>query len=227
MARDDDHLRLNRYDVRLRAGAATREPHDVTNHFVDNSEESEQVPEWLTRVREEWAAGPIVQPPTWVSARAKRLFQMRRLEQQATHEPSFVERIRATLVFDSRQRDLLAALPGMRSGALLRGDATGTTSSWQILYRGADVDVDVLIRPSGDSRAHTILGQALAQSGTPIKSGQVEVLRTDPGNEHKSTVMLTELLPTGEFVLPHLSRGRYDLLLRLDAREIHVPDIEL
>jgi hypothetical protein len=33
--------------------------------------------------------------------------------------------------------------------------------------------------------------------------------------------------PTGEFALPNLQRGRYDVLVRLGAREIELTNLEL
>ena len=176
---------------------------------------------WLAQVRSDWAAGDLVAPPAWVSSRAKRLFRDR-AGAPATPGPGLLARVRAALVFDSRRRGLAPAAPGVRSGGVPAGLRPG---SWQLLYHGADVDVDLLIRPNPDGGTLSVRGQALARPGAAIHSGTLEVLPA--GTAEPTTLARTALEPTGEFALPALARGRYDLLLRLGSREIQLADVEL
>ena len=63
---------------------------------------------WIDAIRAAWSAASadLVEPPTWVRERAKRLMAHQRIF--GTSEPNtgrLAERIRATLVFDSRKLD--------------------------------------------------------------------------------------------------------------------------
>src|SRR5207302_9559461 len=83
------------------------------------------------------------------------------------------ERIRATLVFDSRK-------PGLApSGVRGAGPFDSAPVSWQLLYRGGDVDVDLLVRPNQDGRTLHVRGQALSLEGASVGAGVVEALPTD------------------------------------------------
>jgi hypothetical protein len=183
--------------------------------------ESDSTAAWLAQVRSDWAAGDLVAPPVWVTNRAKRLFR-HSAAVPATTGTDLLARIRAALVFDSRRRGMAPAAPGVRSAGV-PGDVS--PPSWQLLYQGAEVDVDMLIRPNPDGRTMNVRGQALARPGMAIQSGTLEVLPA--GTAKPSTIARAALEPTGEFALPALSHGRYDLLLRLESREIELPDLEL
>jgi hypothetical protein len=172
---------------------------------------------WTQQLRDLLSANDLVQPPEWIRDRARRLFH--------THGPrssgSLVERFRATLVFDSRQSGLVPA--GVRSIGVLDGP-------WQLLYRGGDVDVDLLVRPNQDGRTMSVRGQALSLAGSALGSGVVEALPADlPKRLHGRAEprARSELEPSGEFALSNLERGRYDVLLRFGAREIELSDVEL
>ena len=58
----------------------------------------------------------------------------------------------------------------------------------------------------------------------------VEALPTDAPRALRGTstaAVRSRVEPSGEFALPDLERGRYDVLLRFGAREIELSDVEL
>src|SRR5207237_6553066 len=114
---------------------------------------------WLRDVRDALLAGDLVDPPDWVRERATHLFSS---HGRSRHASSLIGRLRASLVFDSRRAGLARA--GVRSGAVADGP-------WQLLYRGGDVDVDLLVRPNKDGRTLNVRGQALPLSGGSIGLG--------------------------------------------------------
>lgn len=162
---------------------------------------------WLAGVGEALRAGDLVEPPHSVRERASRLFHTRRLA------PTLLQRVRAALIFDSRQAGVVRA--GVRASGLMQG-------SWQLLYRGGDVDIDLLVRPNQDGRTLSVRGQALSLAGAGITAGEVEALPLAQGRQSRAP-----LEPTGEFALSNLERGRYDVLVRVGAREIELNDVEL
>src|SRR5919202_4613128 len=171
---------------------------------------------WLDEVRDALRASELVEPPGWVRERARRLF--------ASHAVAFARplltRIRASLILDSRRPGL--AVAGVRSLNRLGGP-------WQLLYRGGDVDVDLLVRPNHDGRTLNVRGQALARGGGSIGLGVVDALPTDAPrqlNGRAAPTARSELEPNGEFALSNLERGRYDVLLRLGTREIELCGVE-
>jgi hypothetical protein len=167
---------------------------------------------WMRGVQEALASGDLVQPPDWVRKRAKQIFQSTR--------PSIAERIRALLVFDSRQPGLSHI--GLRSAAVVDGP-------WQLLYRGDDVDIDLLVRPNLDGHTSSVRGQALPLSGASIDAGVVEALPADQirlSDQDDAASIRSELDPRGEFALSNLERGRYDVLVRLGARQIELSGVE-
>jgi hypothetical protein len=174
---------------------------------------------WLADVRAALAHADLVEPPDWVRERARRLFRTRTTTALAS--ATLLARVRASLLFDSRRPGLAAA--GVRSAGLLDGP-------WQLLYRGGDVDVDLLVRPNQDGRTMNVRGQALSLLGEHVGMGTVEATPTDiPRRLHGpiEPSARTELDPSGEFALSNLERGRYDVLLRFGVREIELSGVEL
>jgi hypothetical protein len=174
--------------------------------------------DWLADVRAALSASDLVEPPDWVRERARRLFPAR------TPSPSLsstvLARVRASLLFDSRRPGLATA--GVRSAGLLDGP-------WQLLYRGGDVDVDLLVRPNLDGRTLNVRGQALSLAGDSIAMGIVEATPADVPRRLHSPVhpsARTEVDSSGEFALANLERGRYDVLLRFGAHEIELSGVE-
>jgi hypothetical protein len=168
---------------------------------------------WLRSVRTAFRGRELVEPPDWVRHRAKQLFH--------SSPRSVLERVRAVLLFDSRGSGLAHA--GVRSAAVLEG-------SWQLLYRGGDVDIDLLVRPNQDGRTTSLRGQALSLTGAHMAAGMVEALPTDSPRRLRDNRMpsaRSELEPTGEFALWNLERGRYDVLVRFGVHEIELNGVEL
>jgi hypothetical protein len=177
----------------------------------------EQDTPWFRDARSAFLASELVEPPDWVRERARHLFE--------THSPrratTLLSRIRASLVFDSRQPGLAPA--GVRSALVLDGP-------WQLLYRGGDVDVDLLVRPNQDGHTLSVRGQALRLAGGSLGVGVVEALPADVPRRldgHSQPSARSALEPSGEFALPNLERGRYDVLLRFGSHEIELSDLEL
>src|SRR5437763_91643 len=130
-------------------------------------------------------------------------------------------RIRASPIFDSRRPGL--ALAGVRSLGAIGGP-------WQLLYRGGDVEVDLLVRPNRDGHTLNVRGQALSLGGGSVGLGVVEALPADTPRRlqgRPAPTARSELQPSGEFALSHLERGRYDVLLRFGTREIELSGVEL
>ena len=168
---------------------------------------------WIRDVRDAMLSSDLVEPPEWVRMRARELFQ--------PGAPSLVERVRAALVFDSRRTNLARA--GIRAAAAV------LDGPWQLLYRGGDVDIDLLVRPSQDGRTTSVRGQALPLTGSSVDAGFVEAVLADeprPSHGQATPMAHSELDPTGEFALANLERGRYDVFVRLGAREIELSGVE-
>jgi hypothetical protein len=174
---------------------------------------------WLNDVRDAVRGGELVEPPEWVKERARRLFKGLALATWPT--PHIINRIRASLVRDSRRHGFASA--GVRSLGAHGGP-------WQLLYRGGNVDVDLLVRPNQDGRTINLRGQALAIEGHSVGSGIVEALPADQPRRLEGRVppsARSRLEASGEFALPNLARGRYDVFLRFGAEEIELSGVEL
>jgi hypothetical protein len=168
---------------------------------------------WLSGVRTALLSHELVDPPEWLRNNARELFRQR--------TQSLVERVRAVLVFDSRNPGL--AHVGVRAITVAEGP-------WQLLYRGDDVDIDLLVRPNQDGRTTSVRGQALNLSGSSIAAGVVVAVPTDQPRPIRGEPMpsaRSELESSGEFALSNLQRGRYDVVVRFGAREIELSGVEL
>src|SRR5437762_7678437 len=133
------------------------------NHDRDNA--------WLANLRAASSAAELVEPPDWVRDRAKRAFRPRAARAASTQ---ILARVRASLIFDSRKPGIAPA--GVRSPGVLDAVREGP---WQLLYRGGNVDVDLLVRPNKDGRTMNVLGQALTLGGDSVCAGVVEALPAD------------------------------------------------
>jgi len=182
---------------------------------------TQQHDDWIARVRATLAVGGLVEPPDWVRERARGIFRSRRVDHPARPlSRALFERVHASLIFDSRRPSVASA--GVRSAGVVDGP-------WQLLYRGGDLDVDLLVRPNQDGRTLNVRGQAMSLVGDPVGMGVVEALPSDPrrrmhGPAAPSARSAVEA--SGEFALSNLKRGRYDVLLRFGAREIELSGVE-
>jgi hypothetical protein len=177
---------------------------------------------WLAELRAAFSAAELIEPPDWVRERAKRAFRSRAI----SAAPAILDRVRASLLFDSRQRGLSPA--GVRSYGVLDVVREGP---WQLLYRGGNVDVDLLVRPNKDGHTMNVRGQALTLGGDSVGLGIVEALPAHlPRTVHGPKTLpsaTTNVDASGEFAISNLERGRYDVLLRFGAHEIELSDVEL
>jgi hypothetical protein len=179
--------------------------------------DQEQDYTWIRGVRDALLTGELVEPPDWVRIRARQLIRSGGARRAAD---ALLDRVRAALVFDSRRASPMRA--GVRSSALIEGP-------WHLLYRGGDVDIDLLVRPNQDGRTATVRGQALSLAGACIDAGVVEALPagSPPLQGDAQPLARSELEPTGEFALANLVRGRYDVHVRFGARKIELSGVEL
>jgi hypothetical protein len=178
--------------------------------------------DWIAGVRATLAGGGLVEPPDWVLERARALFRSRFARHPARPSSQvLLARVRASLVFDSRRPGVAPA--GVRSAGVLEGP-------WQLLYRGGDVDVDLLIRPNQDGRTLNVRGQAMSLVADSMGVGVVEALPSNlPRRPHgplATPSARSAVEASGEFALSNLKRGRYDVLLRFGAREIELSGVE-
>jgi anti-sigma factor RsiW len=118
--------------------------------------------------------------------------------------PSLVERIVATLTFDSSR---LAPAFGVRSSA-------PTPDSRQLIFSAGPRDIDLRLARVGDAWA--ISGQVLGECA----GGRVRV----EGASREASVELNDLC---EFALPSLPAGSYRLVLQLPEAEVELPEIDL
>jgi hypothetical protein len=170
-------------------------------------------PPWLAQLRAAWFKTDLHEPPASALERARQLFQTRSREPRRGP----LERLRASLIFDSRRRPAVA---GVRAGF---GDFGA--GPWQLLYRGGDIDIDLLVRPNQDGRTAHVRGQALSLGGLDLGGGVVEA--TPSAHPDESPTATSELLASGEFALVNIVRGHYDVLLRLSSRDIELSNVEL
>jgi hypothetical protein len=119
-------------------------------------------------------------------------------------EPSLLQRVIATLTFDSMT-------PAPAFG--VRSTQTGPR---QLLYSAAGSDVDLRITKQDDGR-WAVAGQVL---GGDCSGGEIQL-------EGETETALTALNDMCEFTLPAVAPGNYRFLLRLANIEVEVPRLEI
>ena len=117
--------------------------------------------------------------------------------------PPRLQRIIATLIFDSRKA---SPVFGMRS---LR------TSSRQLLYSAEQSDLDLRI---------TVQNEECILAGQVIREGCVGGLVEISGPSGSAEANLNELC---EFTFPAIPVGQYSLRIRMQDVEIEIPELEL
>jgi hypothetical protein len=175
--------------------------------------------DWVADVRAAYLASDLVEPPDWVRNSARRIFLARQADPSSAAR-GLPRHVRALLLFDSRRPGLATA--GVRSSGVVDGP-------WQLLFRGNDVDVDLLVRPNQDGHTMNVRGQALSLVGEAVSAGVVEALPSQEPRQLRGAALATvrsEVDPSGEFALSNVERGRYDVLLRFGAHEIELSGVE-
>jgi hypothetical protein len=147
-------------------------------------------------------AGAVAALPEPLVQQAVSLFDSSPLAQP---RPSALQRIFATLVFDSRAQPALA---GVRDGS---------SGSFQWLVRAGDEEIDLLLEPG--ARGWSLTGQALWEE-EPGESWTVAV--AGAGEERAA-----ELDARGEFRVEGISAGTVQVSLRSAGREIVLPELRL
>lgn len=138
-------------------------------------------------------------PPQLVS-RAVNLFRSR----ATSKAPSLMQRVVAALSFDSFQ---MSPAYGVRSGQ--------AATARQLLYNAGEYDLDLRITETGEG--WVVSGQVL---GEECAGGKVEL-------EGEQSAAQADLNDQCEFTLPVVPTGSYHLRLRLNDREVEIPQLEL
>lgn len=139
--------------------------------------------------------------PPYLIARAVSLFG----EPAVSTTPTFVERIVATLIFDSWTN---SPAFGVRS--------SGQAKERQLLFNTGESDLDLRVKHAGEE--WIVSGQVL---GSECSAGGYIELEGECGTAQ------TELNDLCEFTLSPVPAGSYRLRLRLTGIEVEVPQLEL
>jgi hypothetical protein len=152
---------------------------------------------WYEKVTAIAAEDETIEPPPWVTKRVVRLFEAR------AGKPGLREKVTqliASLVFDSLAQP---AIEGVRSTE---------TINRQLLYRADDYSIDLQISLS-DSPGAELVGQILRKDDLEFESVSRVPLDLMRKGE---TVCSTTTNETGEFQIPSVAFGEYDLKIDLD-----------
>lgn len=173
----------------------------IAAHLASGCGNCEDSRQWYQQVATITASDDTAEPPAWVLRRAIQLFDNR------LTQPGLIERIGrsiAALVFDSFAQPAIA---GVRSTE---------TASRQLLYRAEHYNIDLQINPSDKSNA-TVMGQILRKDDLRFESvSKIPLSLVRKGEAVVSTVTND----TGEFILPEIGCGEYDLLI--DTRDLSI-----
>lgn len=157
--------------------------------------------------------------PPWATERALAVWRSPARSAAPTAAPGLLQRLIATLRFDSWQAQPALAL---RSGA---------AGPRQLLFAVGDHDIDLrLHRHPGAEPRHEISGQVLG----PATEGGVTWLPLAPGSDAESAEtadasgsLESPLDELGEFVITGLAAGRGVLRLRLGGQVAYLSPIDL
>lgn len=186
-----------------RAEAAVAE--QIQAHLASGCARCQSNWDWLQKLVRLTATDNLVEPPRWVVQRAVRLFQ----EQGPQRKPRLLERIVATLAYDSMAQK-------QPVGVRQTGRATR-----QYVYRAGDWDVDVLVEVGDEPEILDMTGQVLKREGTGGEVAGIPVHLVQGEKIMGSTV--TDRL--GEFTFDHVAGGIYDLSIELRHQEVWIKHI--
>ena len=186
-----DHL-----DEKLEAAAAE----SVAAHLASGCRQCASDRTWYEGFRGVAAADDSIEPPPWVLKRAIKVFE------GARDRGGFTARlgaIIATLVYDSL------------GGPAPAGARTTEWSDHQLLYRADDFSIDLLVESSGEQM--NLRGQILREGEFLFES--TAGIALDLLLEGES-IQSTHTNDVGEFTIPAIDLGRYDL--RIEAVEVSI-----
>jgi len=161
---------------------------------------------WYQQVKLVAASDDSIEPPPWVLKRALRLFNAPSARMKVT---ALAGRAVASLVFDSLRKPAVA---GARSSGV---------EGRQLLYRAEDYCIDVQVAASDQSRAE-LTGQILREGELMFES--VAGLQLDLMH-NGGTILSTVTNDRGEFTIPAIAFGSYDL--RVDVNEASITIVGL
>jgi hypothetical protein len=190
---------LDYLDGRLDATLAQ----SAASHLTLGCAQCDEDREWYQQIRIVTATDDSLEPPAWVLKRALRVFNAPRFR---TSIGARVGRVVASLVFDSSSRPALA---GARSAG-----AEGR----QLLYRAEQYSIDLHLA-AFDNKCAEVTGQILCEGELMFESvaGVPLDLMCDGG-----TIFSTFTNGRGEFTIPPIDLGTYDLRVELKEASITI-----
>jgi hypothetical protein len=191
----------------------------IRGHLADGCSRCQNNWAWVEKVIRLAASDDSVEPPRWVVNRAISLFE----ERGPKHQPGFVEKLVASLVFDTLAQPQMA-------GARRAGLATR-----QCLYRAGAFDIDLSFEAGQSSDTIDLTGQVLRKEGA---SDEISHLFDDVGHVQVCllqqvreavwiTIQTASTNHLGEFNFEGVRRGAYDLKISLTNREVWVPGLDV
>src|SRR3990172_11849226 len=180
----------------------------VAEMLANADEATQENEEWLQNFLQASRRMRFDSPPRSVRTELQRRFAA---SMQDRKPPGLIERLRATLAFDSHTQ---IATSGVRSAGM-------EGLQRQLVYRSGEVEVALNIQP-GSPEAHiNLYGQVFPLDGTPADTFIIQILK-DSGEAG-----LTNTDNLGEFVFEDLLEGDYQLILASDRLEISIPSVSL
>ena len=195
-----DHL-----DGRLEITAAQ----SVAEHLASGCEQCAADQTWYESVRRVTEADDSVEPPPWVLKRAIKVFEGAR---NRSSLPRRLGDIIANLVFDSFGGPAIA---GARAAEVATSPESAEAAEHQLLYRADDFNIDLLVEAS--ERHMTLRGQILRQGESLFESTSGISLELIREGRQVRSACTNEV---GEFTIPAIELGRYDL--RIEAGEVTI-----
>ncbi|MDQ3591223.1 MAG: hypothetical protein M3392_13440 [Actinomycetota bacterium] len=129
---------------------------------------------------------------------------------EGKQQPGFLERLVATLTFDSN----LQPASGLRAASV-------SESQRQLVYSTDAADVAIIVRPRTRDGLLDVYGQILPSDSADSGVFGVQLLR---GASEVATTATNDL---GEFTFEAVAPGVYEVLAGSDRVEIQLPEVEL
>ena len=178
--------------------AATAEA--VAAHLAAGCSDCAAARDWYESTAAMARSDQSVEPPQWVVKRSIKIFDGTRVQGSLSKR---LGNIIATLVYDSFARPSLA------------GARKAEPTDHQLLYAADDYKIDLLLASTADGTA--ITGQILRESEYLFESTAGIPLSLVVGEK---LVHETNTNDVGEFTIPAIDAGRYDL--RIEAGEVSI-----
>lgn len=175
--------------------------------LLANADESTRAnEEWLRIFLQATRKMRFESPPAHVRTELRHRFAAYAQDRKS---PGLIERLQATLAFDSHTQ---VATSGLRSAGM-------EELQRQLVYRSGEVEVALNLQP-GSAHAHiNLYGQVFAADGDPA---DVFVVRH---SKDSGETGLTNTDKLGEFVFEDLLEGEYELILITDRFEFTIPSV--